>query len=348
MREKIFTVIKFENDKYIRNIFLLTNEILAMCTPLNYCCLKLNRNNSITIKVFKLLLEAGADVNIPYNMGIFNAKTMPLRLACEYQNEEVVDLFLQYGADVNSKDFFGAGPAAYAAKKYSDVVVKMIRMGAPIEFKTASFDTDSLLYYAIDGGNDRLVEKLLDMGADPNVIRNDVTILMHACMNEEENIVAILLEHGILNINFTGVEGVSAVTYAIENDNPRLFKMLIDFGADIENVCSIEYAISLNMVKVLVSLGADINKYYSLMGAYINGRHDIYQYLESIGAERNIRSWEDVVRVYSNYGVSDFVINFCEGNASLKDSFGATIFDYMDVRHIKKFLKNCEVKVKQQ
>ncbi len=87
-----------------------------------------------TAEVAQLLLDAGADINAPNKHKVFGPGNRPLHAAVYNNREDVVDLLLARGADVNARDNAGWTP----------------------------------LHMAVANGRFGLALKLLDAGADPN------------------------------------------------------------------------------------------------------------------------------------------------------------------------------------
>lgn len=87
-----------------------------------------------------LLLDAGAD---PNKMGYKTWTRTPLAMVVEQPNNDIVQLLLEHGASVNSKENSGYTPLYYATEKYYNPDEKIQR---------------------------RCIEKLLLWGANPDII----------------------------------------------------------------------------------------------------------------------------------------------------------------------------------
>ena len=79
-----------------------------------------------TIKFVKLLLEAGADVNLPI-------ENEPSVLHRSFANPEMMELLLAYNADVSAEDDDGNTPLHLATRVGNVKVVKMLldRISSP-------------------------------------------------------------------------------------------------------------------------------------------------------------------------------------------------------------------------
>lgn len=71
--------------------------------------------------IIKILLEAGADVELGYDWGY-----TPLMGAAEYNNLEAVQLLLDYGADINAQHVDKLTALMLAAKKASKEIVELL------------------------------------------------------------------------------------------------------------------------------------------------------------------------------------------------------------------------------
>jgi ankyrin repeat protein len=210
------------------------------------------------IKTVKKLLDRGFDVNYG-----FQGDTA-LSNAAERNHEQIVELLLSYGADVNIGD-----PLGGAAKNANEKLVRLLlERGA---------DPNSL-GNAVRGHNVEIVKLLLDHGADINrkVDENRRTPLHIAVKSGVEEIVVLLIKNGA-DVNAKKSQGMTPLHVLVqmwphpdwpENFRERVIILLLDAGADIEAEATRERKTplylaaetekSLDAVKLLLERGADL------------------------------------------------------------------------------------------
>jgi hypothetical protein len=90
----------------------------------------------------------------------------------------------------------------------------------------------TLLIYAIKKDRTYKVAKyLLENGANPNLVTNDLTPLMYATAYQNSAMVKELIGYKA-NVNFISKEKQSAIVFAIKGRNAEILKLLMDGGAD--------------------------------------------------------------------------------------------------------------------
>lgn len=315
-----------------------------MCTPLHYCCLKLNRNDPTTIKVFKLLLEFGADVNIPYKGKDWREFPSTLHLACKYQNDDVVVLLIEHGANVKVKNRYDKGPSYYASEFMYEAVLTMLEMGADVP----------PLYRAVRYNNVDLVVELLKLGADPDQEAKKAPLII-ACRLGHEAIADILLNHGMKSIDIQhDIDGYTALCCAVKNNSLHLVEKLIEREANVnheKHQCPtpLLLAKSFDMFKVLINAGADLNKpstrwvhpCYPLT-FYCLRRPNLYRELGNFETERKIYSWVGILEYCDgSRGSKDlvrFIKNYCDSDVNFKDERGKTVIDHLNGASIEELL----------
>ena len=128
-------------------------------------------------EMVKLLLEKGADIN---KEGKYS-KT-PLKVAIDNKDTEMVKLLLEKGADVNIKNKHYGNPASDLISSYKDdpdelskLLAIMIEKGLKVN-DPISNDNSTLLHFLSDYQDekfDKVVELLVEKGADPNIQNNN-------------------------------------------------------------------------------------------------------------------------------------------------------------------------------
>jgi ankyrin repeat protein len=137
--------------------------------------------------VVNILLNAGARIDWAINVAA----------ACD-DSDEIVDLLLDAGADVNYLDRNGATPLLIAAYRGHESVVERLldAGGANLEAKTRKGGSTALVL-AARRGHQEIVRKLIDAGADIEAEDDTgATALMNAVTKCHENSARMLLEAG--------------------------------------------------------------------------------------------------------------------------------------------------------
>jgi ankyrin repeat protein len=115
------------------------------------------------------LLEAGCDVNAQDEEG-----RTALIQATIYNNVEVVQILIEHGANVNTKDFFNGNAALhFAARNYSlELLLLLLKHKAEVDIKNINGNTPLSIAVTNSSGKGRAIQLLLLHGADRNSINN--------------------------------------------------------------------------------------------------------------------------------------------------------------------------------
>lgn len=158
-----------------------------------------------------------------------------LTLACAGGHEDLVELLLSRGADIEHRDKKGFTPLILAATAGHEKVVEiLLNHGADIEAQSER-TKDTPLSLACSGGRYEVVELLLSRNANRehrNV--SDYTPLSLAASGGYVNIIKLLLNHGAEINSRTGSKlGISPLMLAAMNGHTAAVKLLLDMGSDI-------------------------------------------------------------------------------------------------------------------
>jgi ankyrin repeat protein len=208
------------------------------------------------IAVVKLLLNAGAEVNIAGTSGY-----TPLRLASGRGYREVVELLLSAGADVKDTSLHVA-----SRNGHKEVVEQLLNAGADVNAKTRGTLYTSL-HTASRKGHKKVVELLLSAGADLDAKDGNLdTPLQAASRNGHTEVVELLLCAGA-ELDFLDGYGRMELHRASEDGHKEVVEFLISSEADVNaedgtygtpiQAASIKG--SKETVELLISAGADMN-----------------------------------------------------------------------------------------
>ena len=246
------------------------------------------------LEMTKALLAAGAWVDTPNRYGV-----TPLLQASRNGDVAEMRALLDAGADATRWHPEGETPLMAASRTGRVDAVKLLLSHGSFVNAADPYQEETALMWASAEGQLEVVKTLLAAGADPNLKAHVSTIterkdadhpsggftaLMFATRNGHADVVEALIKGGA-DPKLTNADGASATIVAIVNDRFDLAKRLLDLGAD-PNDGSLYWAVdmhdgttdmrahdgsrmqpthpnnlsSLGLVKVLLDLGADVNK----------------------------------------------------------------------------------------
>ncbi|PSK16803.1 hypothetical protein C7R94_15915 [Brevibacillus sp. NRRL NRS-603] len=180
--------------------------------------------------VVATLLNAGAKPDV-----LNENKQTPLWYGAYIGNVEIVQLLLDAGANGNLADVNGRKPIDIAREKQNIEVFKLLSTGGKAlnpgtnqEIKSKD-ELNSDLLSATKKGDAEGVRRALDMGADPNYVYDNSTILFIAVESNQPDIVKLLLDAGA---DYTyGTQQATPLFVAELNNNQQIVKLLRDAGA---------------------------------------------------------------------------------------------------------------------
>ncbi|KAL8953349.1 MAG: hypothetical protein Q9222_000811 [Ikaeria aurantiellina] len=200
--------------------------------------------------MIKTLLSKGADVDVQ-STEFFDGKTalhftsssgklLPsFLLYCEMGNLAVLQLLLDAGAALDCNTFRQWTPLHVACETgQAQAVAILLRRGANstarIQDDDEVYDKSTPLIIAADHRHDRVVETLLEHGAEVDDFTKAGFTALHLAAREGDCATAnILLDHGA-DISALTKKGWAALHLAADEGFPALIELLLDHGNDVE------------------------------------------------------------------------------------------------------------------
>ncbi|ORX41400.1 ankyrin [Piromyces finnis] len=215
----------------------------------------------------------------------------PLYIACVSNNEEIVKMLFDYGANVNFRNNIGETALLYLCKcNLSLDIIKLLID----KYKAKIYDVDNygntLLHKFCKRRSDndvKLFNFLIEKGLDINKVNNEGnTPLIELCRYTTKYFyIPLLLENGA-EINIRNNKGETALLVTCKYGDDRLVKKLVECGADVNIAdndgntpllisCRDDSKLSISRLKrYFIENGADINK------ANKNGRIPFHELCE--------------------------------------------------------------------
>jgi ankyrin repeat protein len=222
--------------------------------------------------IVRSAIAAGVDVN-----GVGQKGVPPIVLSAAKGQEEILDLSLGAGADVNQADRNGGMTALHAATALGreELVRKLIARGANLD---ASFGRPptTALSIAFRKGFKNIARCLLESGADPNVSietpsdppeQQGVTPLIYAASAGDMEMLRALVDHKA-DLNFPKADGLTPLMVAAFSGQAQAVKLLVEGGADINVTHSLNPSKKFNALDLAAAKGhRQVVEYLSLQGA---------------------------------------------------------------------------------
>ncbi|KFY29261.1 hypothetical protein V491_00118 [Pseudogymnoascus sp. VKM F-3775] len=191
-----------------------------------------DRNN---IEIVKLLLSKGAKVDLYPENSLPQSTALCCALGKWQDNEEIIQLLVAAGADVNRVGHGQGMPLPMRVRNIREVQI-LLSAGANVNGTIPGGTT--ALQRSVTSDNIDIVQILLDAGADVNAPGPDEdfgkTALQTAASRGKVPIVRLLLRYGAdPNTPACGSHGVTALQAAVISGHLPVVMMLLKAGADI-------------------------------------------------------------------------------------------------------------------
>lgn len=313
--ENIFTGETHYNDSYRK----ISSEILYHLMLYRDGCEKLSDYDylgkiltlhgmkpklKLPLETLKAFIDSGAKVD-----GLAPTSSTPLRKAINNGNGAVAKLLIDAKADINVKYQDGdtnLGLALY--NSMPDTALALVKAGANVN-QVTGYNKESLLYNAASKGYEKLVNEMLNHGADVNLGQRSP--LFGAVNAGSLPLVELFIQKGndVNKLDKEGDSACSPLQKAIDNKDLAMVKLLVKSGADMNQVVKdndpcgscwavqhslLTYAIARNSDNIalhFISAGADINLTAPIVLAAKNKKINIVEALLKAKAKTDLLSY---------------------------------------------------------
>jgi len=151
----------------------------------------------------------------------------PLHIASQYGNHTIVQLLINYHANINFKNLNGWTPLHIACQnEQTEVVRDLLENGAKVNLTTQ--DSKTALHIACENDNKNVIQLLMDHKANINLTTFDGWTALHfAVYYSNPTIVQYLLEHQPV-LTKKNKDGLTVLDIAYKMKNDDIIKLLID------------------------------------------------------------------------------------------------------------------------
>ena len=173
--------------------------------------------------ILKMILEAGADVDATDG----NGETALMKLS--ESSLDLINVLIEFGADVNAKDLSGR---TYLDRIFS-MDEQMVNAFLDKDFSVGKSITETDRIKGIVSIDSNLARVMVNAGADTSGLV-EWAALLKACIIGD----LVTIENwkpGRFDLNSQNSAGKSALVIALENNQRKAAKLLIELGADVNN-----------------------------------------------------------------------------------------------------------------
>lgn len=176
----------------------------------------------------EFLINNGADIRAHYNTDLSS-----IHLAAQSNSLKMIELLLSRGLNVNAATLNGRKPL-HCAVQYSKMesVVFLLENGAKVSCSSGE-TCQPVIHEAAKQGNIKILQLIIDHGADVNFIHEGYSAL-YAALKKRNTDGAILLVNSGADVNVKTSKGKSPLYKAVKSSAFRVIQHLLENGADVK------------------------------------------------------------------------------------------------------------------
>lgn len=180
-------------------------------------------------EIIQILLSHGADVNLCTKNGV-----SPLQIASQKGYDKTVELLLHKGADINKCNKNEVSSLYLACQDGHENTVEIL-LKRQAKINKCDRDGISPIYVACKNGHNKTVKILLECKADINLCdKSGNSPLNIACKNGHYDTVEMLLLNKRVDIKKCNDKGISSLHRACQNGYFKIVELLLKKGANID------------------------------------------------------------------------------------------------------------------
>ena len=263
-----------------KRIFIITFVLVGLCV-IAFAAFMINQRIQ-TLNLFdaiknddynaaKKAIDNGADVNDRKNHFDPEYNPTPLVAACYKENEEIIKLLVENGADVNKTDAATdispliAVLGRYGSKRFS-LAFYLIENGADIYYSTNTHSSFARTIHVLENDSDATIQEgfelfkyYIDNNVDISKMGNSFNALTYAAKYANYNVVRYLVENAIFDVDEFDEIGQTALIAATQVEEIKMVELLLELGAnknlnDTTGKTAYDYAVELGNEELMILL----------------------------------------------------------------------------------------------